>query len=185
MDTFRWLAIVLSTVLGLGIARILSGYVSVFKLRRSVPVRWLPLVLAGVILFEFIQFWWGLAELLNRPTWDVPDFLVLVALVMLLFASAALISPTDADLADGGDVFERDGRFALVLLAGFHAMASVANMLFWGQPPWAPAALSVPALAGVSLAAAFVTRARVQQGLTVLYVAISLGSMWIISPASY
>lgn len=185
MDTFRWLAIVLSTVLGLGIARILSGYVSVFKLRRSAPVRWLPLVLAGVILFEFIQFWWGLAELLSRPSWDLPDFLVLVALVMLLFASAALISPTDADLAEGGDVFERDGRFALVLLAAFHGMALVANALFWGQPPWSPAAVSVLALAVISLAAAFVPRARVQQGLTLLYVVIALGSMWIESPASY
>ncbi len=39
MDTFRWLAIVLSTLLGLGMTQIVLGHVSAFKLLRSATMR--------------------------------------------------------------------------------------------------------------------------------------------------
>ena len=34
MDVFRWIVVVVSTVLGLGIARVLNGYVAAFKARH-------------------------------------------------------------------------------------------------------------------------------------------------------
>ena len=83
--------------------------------------------MAAVVLTEIFQFWWALAELLQRPQWSMTDFGLLIALVMVLFLAAALISPSEADLAEGPGFFDRDGRYALLILALFHVGALVTN----------------------------------------------------------
>src|ERR1041384_4251203 len=131
MDTFRWLAVVLSTILGLGTTRILSGFVSAFKMRSRTKQDWLPLLMAGVVLTEIFQFWWALAELLQRPQWSMVDFGFFIALVLTLFLAAALISPSESDLAEGPGFFQRDGRYALLVLGFFHVGALVTNWWLW------------------------------------------------------
>lgn len=74
-------------------------------MRRRVELDWLPLLMAGVILLEIVQFWWALADLLHRPQWAAVDFTLLLGLAMLLFVSAALITPSEADLAEGPGFF--------------------------------------------------------------------------------
>jgi hypothetical protein len=169
MDTFRWLAVVLSTILGLGTTRILGGFVSAFKMRRRVRPDWLPLSMGGVVLIEIVQFWWALAELLTRPHWSMTDFALLLALAMRLFLSAALISPSEADLADGPGFFVRDGRYALLVLGLFHVMALVANRWIWGQPVLSSPNAPTIALVAICFAAALTTNRRTQATMAVLY----------------
>lgn len=185
MDVFRWIAVVLSTVLGLGIARILTGYVAAFKMRDRLNIDWLPMILAGAVLGEILQFWWALVELGSRSAWSLADFTILVALAMLLFLSAALISPSEADLDKRGNYFEKDGRWAMLVLALFHAVAIVANTWFWQQPFLSPDALVVVMLGAISLAAAMIRRRSVQQVAAVVYCLLSFLSTFIESPASY
>lgn len=185
MDTFRWLAVVLSTILGLGTTRILSGFVSSFKMRRRVQVDWLPLLMAGVILLEIVQFWWALAELLGRPQWAMADFALLLLLVMLLFVSAALISPSDADLADGPGFFERDGRYALLVLGLFHVFAAVTNWRLWNSSVFTPDGLPVLMLASICFVASMTKRRGLQQMMAGLYLIVGLVGVWVESPAAY
>lgn len=185
MDAFRWLAVVLSTMLGLGTTRILSGFVSAFKMRHRATPDWLPLSMGAVVLVEIIQFWWALAELLGRPHWSMADFALLLALAMLLFLSAALISPSEADLADGPGFFVRDGRYALLVLAMFHVTALVTNRWIWGQP-----VLSLPnaptiGLVAICLVSAFTKRRRIQAAMAVLYLLVGFAGVMAESPASY
>lgn len=185
MDTFRWLAVVISTMLGLGTTRVLSGYVSAFKMRHRVALDWLPLTMAAVILFEIFQFWWALAELLQRPHWSMADFGILIVLAMLLFLAAALIMPSETDLIDGRAFFERDGRWALLILAIFHMAALLANSRLWGQSFADLDALPVATLAGVCLVAAVTRRRRLQEAMALLYVAIGATGIIAESPMSY
>jgi hypothetical protein len=96
--------VVLSTVLGLGVARILSGFVAAFKAGGRVRQDWLPLLLAGVILAELLQFWWAIAELSVAKTWTLASFTLLVGLIVMLFLAAALIVPAESD-----EVLPRNG----------------------------------------------------------------------------
>ena len=185
MDTFRWLAVVLSTILGLATTRILSGFVSAFKMRRRTTPDWLPLLMAAVILTEIFQFWWALAELLQRPQWSIIDFGLLIALAMTLFLAAALISPSEADLAEGPGFFQRDGRYALLALAVFHLAALVTNWWLWNQPPWAAQALPVIGLAVICVAAAVTSQRRIQATIAVLYLLLGLAAVIVVSPSSY
>lgn len=185
MDTFRWLAVVLSTILGLGTTRILSGFVSAFKMRRRVAPDWLPLVMAAVVLIEIFQFWWALAELLARPQWSMMDFGLLITLAMTLFVAAALISPSEADLADGPGFFERDGRYALLVLALFHVGALFTNWWLWREPLYSGANYPVVALAAICTVAAVTKQRRIQIAMVMLYVVFGLAGVLTESPTSY
>lgn len=185
VDTFRWHAVVLSTMLGLGTPRILSGFVSAFKMRRRVPPDWLPLLMAAVVLTEIFQFWWALAELLKRPQWSMTDFGLLIALVMTLFLAAALISPSEADLADGPGFFERDGRYALLVLALFDVGALVTNWWLWKQSVWSLPNLPVACLAVICAVAAVTRQRRIQAAMALAYLVVGLAGVMVDSPASY
>lgn len=185
MDTFRWLAVVLSTILGLGTTRILSGFVSAFKMRRRTRPDWVPLLMGAVVLIEIFQFWWALAELLQRQTWSMSDFGLLVALVMVLFLAAALISPSEADLAEGPGFFQRDGRYALLLLAVFHAGALVTNWWLWNQSVWSAPSIPVITLAAICVVAAMTRQRRIQAAMALLYVVVGFAGVLTDSPESY
>ena len=136
MDTFRWVSIVVSTILGLGIARSLTGAVSLFQRRHSFAPHWLPIIWAGCIFAQQILFWWGLEDLASRiEHWTIGYFVLLVALVVTLFLASAIILPVDGLARDINDqhYFERDGRWALLALAAFNALAILANFLLWGE----------------------------------------------------
>lgn len=185
MDTFRWLAVVLSTILGLGTTRILGGFVSAFKMRRLARPDLLPLLMAAVVLAEIFQFWWALAELLSRPEWSMTDFGLLLTLAMMLFLAAALISPSEADLAEGPGFFERDGRFALLVLALFHTVALVTNWWLWKQPVWSTPSFPVIGLVTVCVMSALTKKRRVQIAMAMLYLVLGLVGIVADSPTSY
>lgn len=185
MDTFRWLAVVLSTILGLATTRILSGFVSAFKMRHRVTPDWLPLLMAAVVLIEVFQFWWALAELLTRPQWSMIDFGLLLGLAMTLFVAAALITPSDADLADGPAFFQRDGRYALLVLALFHVGALVTNWWLWKQPFFSVLNTPVIGLAAICVIAAVTKQRRIQIAMAALYLLLGVVGSISESPTSY
>jgi hypothetical protein len=113
MDSFRWIAVVLSMILGLGVTRLLSSAVEVFRSRHQAKMDWVPFVWAGCIFIWQLQFWWGIIELPSLvKAWSVGSFLVLVSLTLLLFVSAGLVLHTDVD----SDLF----RDVLLRVIGSH-----------------------------------------------------------------
>lgn len=130
MNTFRWIAVIVAMIMGLGIARLLISAVGIFRARRRAQLDWLPLVWAGTIFLQEIAFWWNLEEAASRITvWTLPTFLMLVGLVLALFMAAALILPFN-ELEKGESLrtfFEEDGRWALIALAVFNLAIGVIN----------------------------------------------------------
>ncbi|MBB3771579.1 hypothetical protein FHS55_002178 [Angulomicrobium tetraedrale] len=185
MDIFHWVAVVLSTMLGLGIARLLSGFVIAFKSRHRGGIDWLPLSVAGIVLGEILQFWWALAELATRPGWSLGDFSFLVLLVMLLFLAAALIVPTDTDVTNPSEAFARDGRWALLLLALYHGVAIAANGWFWNSPLRSVGTLLVASLAVTSAAGALIPGRAAQSAVVIVYCVLAVTGVIILSPIRY
>ncbi|MBN9022896.1 MAG: hypothetical protein J0H08_12555 [Rhizobiales bacterium] len=130
MNTFRWIAVIVAMIMGLGIARLLISTVGIFRARRRAKLDWLPLVWAATIFLQEVAFWWSLEEAASRvEVWTLPSFLMLVALVLALFMAAALILPFN-ELEKGESLrtfFEEDGRWALVALAVFNLAIGVLN----------------------------------------------------------
>ena len=109
-----------------------------FRSRSYAHLDWIPLVWAGCVFFWQLQYWWAIIELPGMiKTWHLGQFMILVALALLLFLAAALVLPPtelkdDEDLAD---LFKRDGHWALPFLSLYFLAAFVADWLFPGRQP--------------------------------------------------
>jgi len=184
ISAFQWIVVPVSTVLGLTITRILTGFVAVFKARERVSFDWLPLVFAGAILGVGFQFWWALLELSAIRSWSLAAFGLLLAMVMSLFSAAALIVPADSD-TDMRAAFARDGHWALAALACFHLLAMLANGLFFQV-----ALLSAPQgllalMVALCLLGGLTRRRRVQEAVAALYVVVGAADIVIASVGAH
>lgn len=186
MDTFRWLSTVVSIILGLGIARLLTGAVALFHARYSVRFDWIPLTWAFAVFIQQIGFWWSLEELASIvPKWTLVSFLMLVALVLVLFLAAALVMPPiDHNRTEFlRDFFEADGRWALLMLAAFNILALMANRVFWHQPIMSLDVGFNALLAGLAIAT-FLGRRPMQAAATVAYVATVIVTIALVAPSA-
>jgi hypothetical protein len=187
MDTFRWISVVISMILGLGVARLLTGALVVFRARGNAVLDWVPLIWAAAIFIQQVAFWWSLEEAAVRlPTWTLGAFLMLVLLVLALFLAASLALP-GSDMAAGDSLrlyFDKDGRWALVALAAFNLVVILANWVIWGAGPLSEAVRINVALTVVPLAG-FLGSRRVQALAALAYMAIVIWGVVDLSPAAY
>lgn len=187
MDTFRWISVVVSMILGLGVTRLLTSAVTVFRARRRARIDHLPLVWAAAIFAQQIVFWWSLEEVSNIvDRWSLAEFLLLVGLVLTLFLAAALVLPP-SEMAEGESLrtfFEQDGNWAALALAAFNALAILANRVLWGDGAWSIAAGLNLALVATALAGMARAR-RVQVAAAALYLALVVCGAAVLAPTSY
>lgn len=186
METFRWISVILSMILGLGIARLLASAVAIFRARGSATLDWVPMVWAAAIFIQQIAFWWSLEEAASRlPAWTLPVFLMLVLLVLALFLAASLVLPGEMSAGDRLEShFHRDGRWALLALAAFNLVVIVADWVIWGSGPLSEAVRINVALTVVPLAG-FLGSRRVQAIAALAYMAIIIWGVIDLTPAAY
>lgn len=188
MDSFRWIAVTLSLILGFGVTRLLSAGVAMFRSRSHAQLDWIPLVWAGCIFFWQIQYWWAVIELPRLiQTWYLGQFMILLGLALLLFVTAALILPA-SELGENeklSDAFERDNHWALACLSAYFAMAFFADWHFWGISPISYLGGLLGGLCLIPLMFIATSSRKAKGVLTVLYVILSLWSGWELSPKVY
>jgi hypothetical protein len=188
MDSFRWISVVLSIILGLGITRLLSAAVEVFRARDRWEMDWVPLAWAGCIFLSQLQFWWGIIELQGMVLhWSIGPFLLLVSLTILLFVSASLILPLARSDEKGSlrASFEHDGRWALVALSAYNGLAIEADWLLWNVSPLSSWGAFLVLQTLLPLGVALIQKRRIQAAITLLYVPLSILAALDLSRASY
>ncbi|MBS0640703.1 MAG: hypothetical protein U1E70_00205 [Acetobacteraceae bacterium] len=186
-DTFRWISIAVSIILGLGVARLLTAAVAQFHARRHRTLDWLPITWAATIFLQQLVFWWSLDELIIIvPRWTMGGFALLVGLALMLFLAAALILPhSDTGRTLGmRDFFEEDGRFALPILAAFNVLALIADRVFWSVELTSEAVALNVVLILLPLVA-FRAARPLQATATLAYAVIAVGGTIDIAPATY
>ena len=120
MSAFDYLAVLISIVLGLGIANILSGFAAIVRARDRVT-NFLPTYIQmGNIFLIHIQMWWSMFGLRDVVHWTFPGFLFTILQPVLLFLMSAFLVP---DIPDEGKVdlerayFRESSWFAAGLFA--------------------------------------------------------------------
>jgi len=188
MNAFDWITTTLALVLGLGTTRLLLSALAVFRSRGRARMDWVPMVWAGCIFLAQLQFWWAVHELpLLVAHWTFLHFLSLVGLVLTLFVASALVLP-DVELKEGDSLtaaFRRDGRWALVFLSLYFALAALADWSFWGVSPWKGVGLVNPALVAFPPVYLSLRQRKAQCVTTVLYAAFYIWAAWLLSPKEY
>jgi hypothetical protein len=96
MDTFSYLSVLISIVLGLGITNLLGGVATLLRRRADVRMFWpLPIWLVTLFLIH-VQTWWTMFGLRRVDRWSFGAFLIVLMQPVLLYLMTALIIPRRA-----------------------------------------------------------------------------------------
>jgi hypothetical protein len=98
VDEFNYLSVLVSIVLGLGIAQLMTGVGRLLQNRARVRVYWPVIACVATMLLVHVQVWWSMFELREHTGWTFVDFLAVLSLPIALYLMSALVLP---DFGDG------------------------------------------------------------------------------------
>jgi hypothetical protein len=140
VNQFDYLAVLVSIVLGLGIANVLTGFAAIVRARARVT-SFLPtyVQMANVFVIH-IQLWWAMFGLREVRHWTFPIFLAVILQPVLVFLMSAFIVP---DVPRQGAVDLKEQYFREHAWFGAALFATVAdsllrNVLVSGRLPSTP-----------------------------------------------
>jgi hypothetical protein len=93
MDSFSYLSVILSIVLGLAMAQVLSGFRSLILTRAKVKLYSTTLIWALIALIVPIQAWWADFAMRRQLNWTFLALLVVMLQAISIYMTAALVLP--------------------------------------------------------------------------------------------
>jgi hypothetical protein len=137
MDTFSYLSVLISIVLGLGITNLLGGVATLLRRRTEVRMYWpLPIWLVTLFLIH-VQTWWTMFGLRRVGHWSFAEFLIVLMQPVLLYLMAALINP-GAGALDLKAGYLRESRPFFICLFLVLCFSLAKDLILSGHLPSAP-----------------------------------------------
>jgi hypothetical protein len=90
---FEHLAVLISIVLGLGIAHLLGSLHRLVQARGRVRLYWLPLLWTALLFVTQVEWWWAIYALRRETEWNFFYFLFVLLSPVSLFLAAAFVLP--------------------------------------------------------------------------------------------
>lgn len=165
MNTFEYLSVLVSIILGLGITQLLSGFGTWLEQRHSFRAYGPAIAWAGFLLLVHVQTWWTMFGLGVHENWNFLQFAMVLLQPILLFLLAVIVLPgPNAPRHDPRDNFLAQRRWFFGLLAGL-LFVSLLKDLTRGDIP-GPANLAFHALfLGISALGFLFAGERIQRWL--------------------
>lgn len=177
MDSFSYLSVFISLILGLGVTHLLTGAATLIRSRTDVKLWWpTSLWMATTFLIQ-VQTWWALFALRTIEHWSFAAFLIVLLQPVAIFMMTALIVPSavsGAAIDLRGEYF-RESRwfFSTLLLALVASLAK--NLILTGSLPELRNLGAHIVFIGIALAALGSKSARVHLMLAVAGLALLTG----------
>jgi hypothetical protein len=169
MDAFNYLAVLISIVLGLGIAQLLTGFGRWIEHRKTFRP-FLPAMLwTAVLLLIHVQTWWSMFGLRLLPQWTFVRFAIVLLQPITLYLLALVVLPSHG--AAGVDLrsnYFDQRRWFFGLLAFLLVVSVLKDLVVTGSLPDGVNLGFHGALLGVAIAALLTQRERVHRALAVL-----------------
>jgi len=93
MSLFEFLMVLVSIIIGLGIAEILRGIARQIRCRDSVEYYWVHSVLIALIFIALLQQWWEIWGVQANSSWTFLELLLMLSGPIGLFLIAHLLFP--------------------------------------------------------------------------------------------
>jgi hypothetical protein len=161
MDSFSYLSVLISIILGLGVAHLLGGFAELIKRRSSLKLWWpIPLWMITTFLIH-VQTWWALFALRAVEHWSFAAFLIVLLQPVSLFMMASLITPRFSGDAphDLEQLYWREHRWFFAFILAALAASLGKDLILTGHFP-EPANLAAHGLFAVVAALAILMRSR-------------------------
>jgi len=142
MNLFEFLMILLSLIVGLGLAEILTGIAGVLKSEGLRGFSWTHGAATLTLFVGLLQtFWesWGLASI---ETWSFPAMLLMLGSPIFLFLIAHIIFPERESKVSLDDHYFERARLIWGLVGLTVIVGTLFRPLAFGMPLWVPDNLS-------------------------------------------
>ena len=93
MSLFEFLMVLVSLIIGLGIAELLSGVAKTIRNRETVRLYWIHAAFVVIVFLALLQSWWEIWGVRNVPVWTFIGLLMMLGGPIGLFLIAHLIFP--------------------------------------------------------------------------------------------
>lgn len=161
MDSFSYLSVLISIILGLGIAHLLSGFAELIKRRGSLQLWWpTPLWMITTFLIH-LQTWWALFALRTVHHWTFAAFLIVLLQPVALFMMSSLITPRFSGDAPHNleQLYLREQRWFFAFILAALAASLGKDLILTGHLPETEN-LAAHGLFALVAALAFLSRSR-------------------------
>lgn len=111
MDSFEYLSVFISILMGLVVTHLVLGTVSIIQERKTTKVYWVHLVWVANCLAYITQTWWFLHFWNNLESWTLPIFYLLFGYTLALTAFAGLLFPVHGSVTDYRTYFYENHRW--------------------------------------------------------------------------
>ena len=175
MTVFEYITIIASIILGLGLSRLLSEGIDLFRFREKVDFSWVPLVWALSLVWLAIIFWWQLFDVgVQKEVWLFTDFFLLIVFVLLYFCASSLVLPKHymEERIDLFVHFDKEGRWGVVAYSALFLVAIFVNNRLFDSPIVSMESLMVLIMAVLALATFFSKRKQVAEIVTGVFIAL-------------
>lgn len=178
MTIFEFVSVAISIILGLGVAKLLSAGLDLFRHRQTTRLHWSPVIWALLIFWTQLEFWWSLFFVSqNLDVWTHNDFLGTIAFTVALFAAGSLVlsAQWEGESLDLIDFIQREGRWGVAAFGVAILIAIPLNYRLFGVPVLFPMNLSL--VGEVAMITALVIRPSRPKTvwLTLAFVGLHLG----------
>jgi len=136
-DSFTYLSVLISIVLGLGVTNSLTALAALVRQRGRVTLYWPVPIWICTLLLIHVQTWWALFGLRAVPSWSFAAFLIVLLQPISLFLMTALLVP---DLAAGRTIdlkagYFRESRWFFAILVFALLMSLAKNLILYSALP--------------------------------------------------
>jgi len=97
MTPFEHLTVLVSIVIGMGIAHLLTTVHELVQVRTRVRLYWLPMVWVVLIFIGLVEWWWAIFALRTTVKWNFFYFLFLLMSPVTMYLAAAFVLPDDSE----------------------------------------------------------------------------------------
>lgn len=133
-DVFIHVRIVMGTVVGLGLTRLLMGTAGMIQHPQRARISVVHLLWVLSIMIELILFWWWEYELAELKVWSFGTFAFLIGYSVVLFGLAALLFPDNLEDYEGYEDFFLKRRKWFFGLFGATFILDIVDTLIKGEP---------------------------------------------------
>jgi hypothetical protein len=109
MDTFNYLSVLFSVIMGLALTQILKGFRALMLARSRVKVYWPALIWSALVILIVAGAWWGMFAMRSFGQWTFAMYVVVVFQITFIYLVAGLAIP---DIPSEGVVDMRAMYFA-------------------------------------------------------------------------
>lgn len=95
MTPFEYISVIISVILGCGVAQIVTGLAHFAHTSTKVKLYWPHMLWIFIIFFFHLQEWWVFWEYKSRTVWTFPIFIFVLLYPIGLFIQARLLFPFD------------------------------------------------------------------------------------------